>query len=152
MILGTAEGFVQIDPQVEAAIGIFLTEQEILLEAGGILIGNYRGPHVVVGTCTTPLPGDCRRNNLFDRRDAGHQAAALGAWERSEGTDTFVGEWHTHPVDHPNPSELDLRTWHDLLRRTSASLVFLIVGRRSLLCGIGHDGCVRRLTTCWSCT
>lgn len=148
MILGTmAEGLVQIDPAVEAVIGTYVSDREIALEAGGILIGSYRGPHVVVDACTTPLFGDVRLRNLFDRRDAGHQAAALGAWKRSGGTDTFVGEWHTHPVDHPTPSALDLRTWHDLLRRSSATLVFLIAGRRSLWCGIGQGSRVRRLAT-----
>ncbi|GMA77923.1 hypothetical protein GCM10025880_43400 [Methylorubrum aminovorans] len=73
MILGTIEGgLVQIDPKVEAVIETFVSEREILLEAGGILIGSYRGPHVVIDACTAPLPADCRLRNLFDRRDAGH--------------------------------------------------------------------------------
>jgi integrative and conjugative element protein (TIGR02256 family) len=148
VILGSmTEGLIEIVPEVEVIISAYVSDREILMEAGGILIGNYRGPHVVVEACTTPYSRDCRRRHLFDRQDPGHQAAALDAWKRSGGTDTFVGEWHTHPVDHPTPSGLDLQTWHAVLRRTSEPLVFLIAGRFSFWCGIGRDGRVRRLTT-----
>ncbi|MGU3362010.1 Mov34/MPN/PAD-1 family protein [Methylobacterium sp. M6A4_1b] len=130
---------------MEEVIAGYVTEREIGLEAGGLLIGNYRGPHLEVGHCTTPLPGDHRGRYLFDRRDAGHQAEALNAWRRSGGTDTFVGEWHTYPVDHPTPSGRNFRTWHAIMQRTSNLVLFLIAGRRSLWCGLGRTGELQRL-------
>ena len=141
MILRTDAGhLILLAPEVERTIAAFVSEPEIGSEAGGILIGSYRDRHVDTGNCTIPLPGDFCKTSLFDRRDVGHQAAALAAWWRSEGTDTFVGEWHTHPVDEPAPSALDLRTWRGIMRRTSAPLVFLIAGRRTIWCGRGRGG------------
>ncbi|UIY45313.1 Mov34/MPN/PAD-1 family protein [Methylobacterium radiotolerans] len=130
-------------PPVEAAIAAFVTDIEIGLEAGGIFIGSHRGQHLEITTCTTPLPRDVRRLALFDRKDPGHQAAALAAWQASGGTDTYVGEWHTHPVDDPTPSALDLRTWRSILARNIDPAVFMIVGRRSIWCAWGHRGELR---------
>lgn len=147
MILrANAGNLILLAPRIEGAIAVFVTRRETGLEAGGILIGSYRGPHVDVGDCTTPLPGDVRNPHLFDRRDAGHQSAAYAAWKRSGGTDTFVGEWHTHPVNRPVPSSLDLRTWRALMKRTSRSLVFLIAGYESLWCGLALDGRLSQAT------
>ncbi|WP_187274759.1 MULTISPECIES: Mov34/MPN/PAD-1 family protein [unclassified Methylobacterium] len=130
---------------VEVAIATYVTEVEIGLEAGGIFIGSHRGPHIEITACTTPLPSDVRRSNLFDRKDSGHQAAALAAWQSTSGTDTYVGEWHTHPVDDPTPSTRDLRTWQSILARDTDPAVFMIVGRRSVWCAWGHGKGLRRV-------
>jgi integrative and conjugative element protein (TIGR02256 family) len=130
---------------VIAQIAQYMTQSELTREAGGILIGSYRGPHVDVTTCTTPLSGDIRGPVSFDRRDAGHQAAALQAWQTSGNTATFVGEWHTHPEDHPSPSGIDLQSWSDILAKTYDPLVFLIAGRLSLWCGLGQGRGLRRI-------
>lgn len=119
---------------VEASIARFVTDVELRLEAGGIFIGSHRGQHVEIATCTTPLPGDVRRPTSFDRKDPGHHAAASAAWHASGGLDSYVGEWHTHPVDDPKPSHRDLQTWRRITRRTREPVIVLIAGRRSLWC------------------
>ncbi|WP_170855214.1 Mov34/MPN/PAD-1 family protein [Methylobacterium sp. 275MFSha3.1] len=147
MILQTrSEGLILLRPGIERTIATYVAENEIGLEAGGIFIGSYRGPHIEIGSCTTPLPRDVRKPTLFDRSDPGHHAAALEAWKESSGTDTYVGEWHTHPVDDPVPSDLDLRTWRTIMRRVSDPLIFLIAGRRSIWCGRGRGGELAALT------
>ena len=130
-------------PAVEMVVATYVTEIEIGSEAGGIFIGSHRGPHIEITACTTPLPMDVRRPTVFDRKDLGHQAAALAAWKTSGGTDTYVGEWHTHPVDDPTPSARDLRTWRSILARGTDPVVFLIVGRRSIRCAWGRQGELR---------
>ena len=125
-------GYLLLEEEVERFLSPYLGASERMLEAGGILIGSYRGPHVHIRTCTVPLVADVRCPTLFDRKDAGHQCAALRAWRRSGGTETFVGEWHTHPEPHPEPSPLDRETWAAVLRKSAQPLVFLIVGWRSL--------------------
>lgn len=125
---------------VEVAVAAYVADGEIVLEAGGIFIGSHRGRHMEITACTTPLPRDVRRPTLFDRKDPGHHAAALTAWHASGGTDTYVGEWHTHPVDDPVPSALDLRTWRSILVRITDPAVFMIVGRRSIWCAWGQKG------------
>ena len=65
---------------------------------------------------------------LFDRLDRGHQKAASNAWNSSGRTDTYVGEWHTHPERYPVPSALDRSTWQAIIKRQNNPVVFIIVG------------------------
>ncbi len=131
---------------VERTIAAYVADPEIQKEAGGIFIGSYRGPHIEINTCTTPMPRDVRRPTLFDRSDPGHQATALNAWKMSGGTETYVGEWHTHPVDDPIPSNLDLQTWRAVMKIFADPLIFLIAGRRSIWCCQGKCGELATLT------
>jgi len=46
----------------------------------------------------------------------------------------FIGEWHTHPEEDPNPSALDRKSMADSFRRSKHELncfVMIIVGNRS---------------------
>lgn len=145
MILQWAAGlFVMFAPNVLVTICAYLDQSERSTEAGGILIGSYRGPHIEITSCTTPLPKDARRPLLFDRCDPGHQAAALKAWKESSKTLTFVGEWHTHPEPHPSPSGRDAATWRGIMKRVPDPLVFLIGGWDTFWCGIGQTGKLSR--------
>jgi len=96
-------------------------------ERGGILIGQYRGPHIEITDIT--LPGKSDRASLFrfDRRDAVHQRSAAKAWRVSGNTKTYVGEWHTHPFGAATPSGMDKRTWERLTREAGEPLIFIIV-------------------------
>ena len=114
-------------------------------EAGGILIGSYRGSHIEIVDCTVPKSLDVRTRTFFGRRDKGHHLAAMEAWRRSGRTETFVGEWHTHPEDHPHYSWLDRRTWNGLMRRIPDPLIFCIAGWQSTWWGLGHGRAVREL-------
>ncbi|MCA1371406.1 Mov34/MPN/PAD-1 family protein [Bradyrhizobium sp. BRP14] len=109
------------------------------------MIGSYRGAHIQVRDCTVPLRRDVRRTHLFDRKDQGHHLAANSAWTSSSGTETYVGEWHTHPEDFPTPSSTDLRTWSEIMGRHTLPVVFLIAGRRDIWAGIGQGGRVERM-------
>jgi integrative and conjugative element protein (TIGR02256 family) len=136
------ERYVMVAPVVLATIGTFLDGDERRSEAGGILIGSYRGNHVEVVGCTEPLPLDIRSRYRFDRRDPGHQAAALRAWHGSGRTETFVGEWHTHPEPHPTPSGRDRQTWNYIMKENPNPLIFIIGGWESLWWAVGERGLV----------
>lgn len=134
--------------EVVAEIRRFTGPDESRLEAGGILLGCYRGPHVEVLQCTTPMRKDSRTRFGFVRRDPGHQRAADGAWRSSGGTINFVGEWHTHPEDHPRPSNIDRNTWAKLMRkRRHDALIFLIAGRVGFYCDLGLDARLMNMTS-----
>jgi len=108
-------------------------------EAGGILLGCYRTPHIEIMACTKPLPKDVRSRAEFDRRDPGHQHAAMEHWKASGKTVTFVGEWHTHPEPFPSPSSTDQRTWDYAKKRvTPRDLVFVIRGQMGWWFGKGR--------------
>lgn len=99
-------------------------------EAAGVLIGERRGPHLVVHEISEPGPGDIRHRCFVDRRGAHHQIAVDEAFKASSGTLQYLGEWHTHPEDVPSPSATDLGTWQQHLNAEDEQMVLVIVGRK----------------------
>jgi integrative and conjugative element protein (TIGR02256 family) len=96
-------------------------------ESGGILIGSYRGPHMEITGFTKPAKKDLRQPYRFVKQDPRHQRAATRAWLASDGKDTYIGEWHTHPLGGPKPSTIDAATWRGLVATTKRTMIFVIV-------------------------
>jgi integrative and conjugative element protein (TIGR02256 family) len=137
MIFRTGLRLVTVADEVVETISAFSRRPENGREAGGILVGSYRGPHIQVTTCSGPMARDRRTATLFDRCDPGHQEFALKNWRDSAQTKTFVGEWHTHPEHRPSPSRLDLRTWrHVAGNNIAGNTVFLIKGYEGWWAGL----------------
>lgn len=105
-------------------------------EAGGILLGRLLIDNaVVIDEVTTPSDEDTRTRFRFFRRRRCAQRRVDQAWEESSHTRNYLGEWHTHPEDHPAPSSHDKRNWQRILRVASVEqrfLFFLIAGRSSI--------------------
>ena len=103
-------------------------------EAGGLLLGSVHGSHMLIEQATVPTAWDKRFRYLFERMPFGHEAIALSRWTASQGTIRYLGEWHTHPEDHPQPSGLDRSEWNRLSaqRRDKRPMLSVIVGRKSL--------------------
>jgi len=103
-------------------------------EAGGLLLGSVHGAHLFIEQATVPTAWDKRFRHLFERMPFGHEAIALSRWTASQGTVRYLGEWHTHPEDHPHPSGLDRSEWNRLSaqRRDKRPMLAVIVGRKSL--------------------
>lgn len=147
MILRTGLHLVDIADEVVRTIVRYSRPGENDREAGGILIGSYRGVHIQIVECTTPLFRDRRSRMLFDRHDEGHQHTALERWRASGKTLTFVGEWHTHPEAHPLPSSIDRQTWRRIAKKNRAgSTFFLIRGYDSWWAGLGNCNSVVQMT------
>lgn len=103
-------------------------------EAGGILLGRLllEGDHIVVDRVTVPGPQDRRSRFNFFRAERPAQGVVNDAWNHSGGETIYLGEWHTHPEDHPSPSWHDGADWRRLVttqRYEQESLLFIIVGR-----------------------
>ena len=112
-------------------------------EAGGILLGYRRDPHLHVVAVTEPGKSDRRHRYAFLRRDGAHQAAALALWTRTQATGYYLGEWHTHAEAVPTPSPLDQREWAKLMQgAVEADLLFLIVGRDGWFLQRGRSSCM----------
>ncbi|MBU2886750.1 Mov34/MPN/PAD-1 family protein [Gilvimarinus agarilyticus] len=103
-------------------------------EAGGLLLGSVHGAHMHIEQATAPTTWDRRFRYLFERMPFGHESIALARGTLSEGTVRYLGEWHTHPEDHPRPSRLDRSEWNRLAakRRDGRLMLAVIVGRKSL--------------------
>ena len=112
----------------------YLQAKDSDCEAGGLLLGSVHGAHMLIEQATVPTEWDKRFRYLFERMPFGHEAVALTRWIASQGTVRYLGEWHTHPEDHPSPSGLDRSEWNRLSsrRRDKRSVLAVIVGRKSL--------------------
>lgn len=103
-------------------------------EAGGLLLGSVHGSNMLIEQATIPTAMDKRLRYLFERMPFGHQAIALSRWKESKGIIRYLGEWHTHPEDHPHPSGLDRSEWNRLSanRLDRRPMLAVIVGREDL--------------------
>lgn len=122
-------GFLLVGDNVIESVSRYRQSESQDTEAGGILLGYRRDPHLEILLATEPGPRDIRRRTFFERCDPSHQLLATRAWE-ADAYMHYLGEWHTHPESSPTPSALDRREWSALGRRWSdESLVMIIVGQ-----------------------
>jgi integrative and conjugative element protein (TIGR02256 family) len=84
-------------------------------ETGGIVLGRDGGLggdlHVL--HCGDPGPAAVRHRSRFSR-DVAHAQRLADAAAATDGS-AWIGEWHTHLVDLPAPSDADLHTYRRLL-------------------------------------
>jgi integrative and conjugative element protein (TIGR02256 family) len=102
-------------------------------EAGGILLGRLilESDNVVVDEATVPNVEDRQSRFFFWRSNQHAQRRVVEAWDQTEGTRIYLGEWHTHPEDIPNPSCVDKKNWQRLIKKCKYEqdfLFFVIVG------------------------
>lgn len=103
-------------------------------EAGGILLGRLvlETHDIIVDQVTVPTKGDRRSRFSFWRARAVPQRRVIALWKVSAGTQNYLGEWHTHPEDDPQPSPTDLANWSTIIRSAKyeqGSLLFAVIGR-----------------------
>jgi integrative and conjugative element protein (TIGR02256 family) len=126
-----------VEPEVWAGLRAFRQVSPVDDEAGGILLGYRRPPHLHVVEFTTPAPKDRRSRYEFDRRDPYHQACARRLWKASTGKIDCLGEWHTHPENDPSPSRTDTSEWFRVLSVNPQARVFVIIGLAGDWVGLG---------------
>lgn len=123
---------VQIGPAALETIRKHLQNQPHIPESGGVLLGRHllETDDIVVDLVTTPQPGDRQQRHWFFRRRRCHQELINRAWQESEGTCTYLGEWHTHPESDPTPSWIDLLDWQRKLAfdHFTEPIFFVIAG------------------------
>lgn len=135
----------QISDGVLAVFGAYLQDESGHPEAGGIMLGRLirDGGDVVLDEATTPSPSDRRTRFRFFRKRKPAQQRVNKAWGESVGTKVYLGEWHTHPEDHPTPSDADFSNWRRIMRevrRDHNELFFVIVGRFETRVWEGQSG------------
>lgn len=101
-------------------------------EAGGVMLGRHilNSGDIIVDKITIPMKADRQQRYHFYRSRKSHQTLIDIAWRESNGTCTYLGEWHTHPEVTPFPSYVDILNWHRKLLTDyfSKALFFVIVG------------------------
>ena len=122
---------------LEHVLNIMLNYRQLTptsLEAAGVLIGERRGPHLVICDLSVPGIGDIRSRYQVDRKGKHHQKKVIECFYSSSGFKQYIGEWHTHPEDYPSPSLLDKQSWRDNLV-ANIPMVTIILGRKALWVG-----------------
>ena len=76
-------------------------------EVGGWLLGYWKASEMVVTHATPPAGRGTPFGVTISGR--GHRARFDEAWDATEGTVTFLGDWHTHPRSPAIPSRRDRR-------------------------------------------
>jgi len=103
-------------------------------ESAGVIIGERRGVHIVIRTIPVPSDADIRSRFMVNRISKHHQETVDTAFQNSDGTYQYLGEWHTHPEDAPTPSMTDYSSWNKNLS-AKEPLILTIVGRTQFWVG-----------------
>lgn len=105
-------------------------------EAGGIMLGYCIDKNnFSIIEVTVPNKGDKRSRYSFWRSSVLHQRFLNKLFKMSKGKTIYLGEWHTHPEDVPNPSGLDRKSIVEQIRRSelnSDTIFALIMGNKGL--------------------
>jgi integrative and conjugative element protein (TIGR02256 family) len=135
-------GHFQISSQALATMRYYIQDVPAKPEAGGVLLGRHLlgTGDIIVDLVTVPMPSDCQSRFRFFRARRPHQAAIDRAWRASGGTCTYLGEWHTHPEQHPTPSWIDRQNWQRklLVDRFTDPIFFVIMGTLKTRVWEGH--------------
>ena len=104
-------------------------------EAGGILIAreNKYTNNLIIEYATYPFKEDIRKKYRFYRKDIGHINYYNYIYNKNNGIYAYIGEWHTHPEDYPNPSSIDIRNWKKIWKENKEKdLINIIVGIKQI--------------------
>jgi len=112
-------------------------------EAGGQLFARFDTPQIRIEVATGPRPTDKRGRTYYHPDRRAERKEIMSQHKRGFH---YVGDWHTHPARHPNPSGIDVRNISDcfrLSRHRLAAFVMIIVGTGAPPEGLRvslHDG------------
>jgi integrative and conjugative element protein (TIGR02256 family) len=141
------DGKLLIEALPLASIDLYRQDHASKPEAGGIFLGYRRGGHLHITVATVPQPSDQRKRYWFKRSTNHHQQVALQHWKASGQMMDYLGEWHTHPEQHPAPSQLDLSEWRKICEVRPHPMVFAILGwGGELWLGVSEGRAVERCT------
>lgn len=97
-------------------------------EAGGILLGReYPGKYILIDAVSVPCSQDRAGRTWFERSCTVAQQLVNEAWEHSNGERIYLGEWHSHPEEHPRPSSRDRAMIRNMFRESKMEIDFLLL-------------------------
>lgn len=116
-------------------------------ESGGIILGRIMANTIQVQRLSVPTELDkCSRMN-FERHRLSAQIVINYEHANTYGQVTYLGEWHTHPEDHPSPSETDIKMIKQQFAQNKIHtefLILLIQGRKALFAALINKGGIIR--------
>ncbi len=114
----------------------YMKNYNFTIESGGIIAGTLEPSYkrIVATDITEPQVQDRCSAFAYKRSKFGHQEIMDSLWENSKNSKTYIGEWHTHNQQVPQPSFIDRRNWLNISRRRQNSnwLFFIIIGTKQI--------------------
>lgn len=99
-------------------------------EAGGQLFGILASDELTrVLKATGPRVTDVRSRHRYEPDRVTEQIEIRDQYDKGLH---FLGDWHTHPQDHPTPSDTDVKSMKQLVHESAHDLpgfILVIVGR-----------------------
>lgn len=118
----------------------------------GVLLGReiINTSNIIIDKITEPSEDDIQKRFYFFRDKKYHQKKIIEEWKKSDGTCNYLGEWHTHLEDVPNPSSTDIKEWKKALKKfkfDGNELFFIIIGIKEIAIWEGNklDLSIRKL-------
>lgn len=112
------------------------SEASFPLETGGLLVGYMTELGPVVTTIVGAGPGATATPTSFLPDAQAQQFELNDIYSRTQGQDTYLGDWHSHPGGLPFMSRRDRRTLASIAHHPRARL-----SRPTMLIAAGGHGC-----------
>lgn len=129
MIIKSLHSDIFISTEVIALFKKHIQNKKDLPESGGIITGEILDKVIKIITCSEPSGDDIQSRYNFIRSHKTAQNFIDYRFELSNGTEIYLGEWHTHPEDKPTPSNTDLKSFYKTLKknRLNSDVHFMII-------------------------
>lgn len=127
---------IEINESVIKTFNVYKQRKENDVEKGGVLMGKlYPSSNKIVITHALICNNQESTRYELNLNTKCLQEKILKIWEESNGTITYLGDWHTHPEKAPKPSITDYKTF--ILNYFSSKfdqnlLLYIIVGNAEI--------------------
>ena len=111
-------------------------------ESGGILLGYVTKNCDYIQKITVPNKYDLKGLTFFIRSKEPAQKKINKYWKASKGSLIYLGEWHTHHENSPNPSHNDINMIKKASKDTDMEIDFLYL----IIVGVNNTYWVGRCT------
>jgi len=134
-----------IDDNIIFQVNNFVQNKSFIPESGGVLIGSQviDKQDYILNIITVPQRNDIRKRYKYFRNKKYHQDIIDNIWLSSNGLSNYIGEWHTHPQELPEPSAKDINNWKKRIKHPTFyldRLFFIILGTQHLRVWTGARG------------
>ncbi|EOG1939485.1 Mov34/MPN/PAD-1 family protein [Vibrio fluvialis] len=119
----------------EQALDILLANRQTKsgFESGGLLFSPLTSENIVYIThVSTPSELDLRRQLFFKHDKSTAQKTISHFFKKGLH---YIGDWHSHPQDKPQPSPQDIQSMKDIFLKSKHSLNFML----HIIVGIDED-------------
>jgi integrative and conjugative element protein (TIGR02256 family) len=117
-------------------------------ESGGILLGQVKCNNVYILKAATPNKFDKSSRYTFECNKDAAQILIDFEFVNSEHKTIYLGEWHTHPEDFPNPSGIDkgmIKNQYFKNKLNESFLILIIQGLKELYVALYNGNRINRI-------